>query len=69
MGDIAPRPLLLVQGDADESVPLEHTRELFDRAGEVKSLHILSGAPQGVWGTQWESEVLAHVAEWFTRYL
>jgi dipeptidyl aminopeptidase/acylaminoacyl peptidase len=41
---IAPRPLLLVHGDLDETVPINHARELFDKAGEPKQLIILEGA-------------------------
>jgi dipeptidyl aminopeptidase/acylaminoacyl peptidase len=41
---IAPRPLLLVHGDLDETVPISQARELFDKAGEPKKLIILEGA-------------------------
>jgi fermentation-respiration switch protein FrsA (DUF1100 family) len=41
---ISPRPLLLVHGDADDVVPVNHAHELYDKAGEPKELRIISGA-------------------------
>ncbi len=40
---VSPVPLLLVHGDADETVPVEQARMLFDAAGEPKELCILEG--------------------------
>jgi len=40
---IAPRPLLLVHGNADEVVDVSHAYELYDRAGEPKQLVIIEG--------------------------
>jgi uncharacterized protein len=36
-------PLLLIHGDLDGVVPVTMTRQLFDRAGPPKMLHIISG--------------------------
>jgi len=41
---IAPRPLLLLHGDADELIPLDHAYRLYEKAKEPKELKILSGA-------------------------
>ena len=41
---ISSRPLLLVHGDADELIPLEHARRLYQKAGEPKELKIIPGA-------------------------
>jgi dipeptidyl aminopeptidase/acylaminoacyl peptidase len=41
---ITPRPLLLVHGDNDETVPVEHSRRLFEKALEPKDLVIIPGA-------------------------
>ena len=41
---ISPRPLLLVHGDADELIPLEHAQKLYRKAGEPKELEIIPGA-------------------------
>jgi fermentation-respiration switch protein FrsA (DUF1100 family) len=41
---IAPRPLLLVHGSQDATVPVDHARELYDKAGSPKKLVIIEGA-------------------------
>jgi uncharacterized protein len=41
---ISPRPLLLVHGERDDLVPVEHARRLFEKAGEPKNLVIIPGA-------------------------
>jgi fermentation-respiration switch protein FrsA (DUF1100 family) len=41
---IAPRPLLLVHGDRDETVALSHARRLYEKAGEPKQLAVIGGA-------------------------
>jgi len=41
---ISPRPLLLVHGDADELIPLQHARRLYEKAKEPKELKVIPGA-------------------------
>ena len=41
---ISPRPLLIVHGDADEVVSLEHAHKLYQKAKEPKELRIIPGA-------------------------
>ena len=41
---IAPRPLLLVHGNEDETVDMSHACRLYDRAGEPKQMLIIDGA-------------------------
>jgi len=41
---ISPRPLLLIHGEKDDLVPVEHAHQLFERAGEPKKLVIIPGA-------------------------
>ena len=41
---ISPRPLLLVHGDADEIIPLEHAHKLYQKAKEPKELKIIPAA-------------------------
>jgi dipeptidyl aminopeptidase/acylaminoacyl peptidase len=41
---ISPRSLLLVHGDADELISLEHSYRLYQKAKEPKELKIISGA-------------------------
>jgi len=40
---ISPRPLLLVHGDADELIPIEHAHRLYQKAKEPKELKIIPG--------------------------
>jgi fermentation-respiration switch protein FrsA (DUF1100 family) len=44
VGQIAPRPLLLMHGTADQAVSVWQSEALFDQAGEPKELWILEGA-------------------------
>lgn len=41
---VSPLPLLLIQGDQDEVVPLHHTQQLFEQAGEPKERWVVPGA-------------------------
>ncbi len=41
---ISPHPLLLVHGDADELIPLEHAHRLYHKAKEPKELKVIHGA-------------------------
>ena len=40
---ISPRPVLIVHGANDETVPPDHARELYEAAGEPKELAIIEG--------------------------
>ena len=42
---IAPRPLLVIHGEADTTVRPDHARRLFAAAGEPKQLWLLPGVP------------------------
>lgn len=44
VGELAPRPLLVIHGDADEIVPIELGRGLYDRASEPKEFWSIAGA-------------------------
>lgn len=41
---IAPRPLLLIHGTADQTIPASHTQQLYDAAGGPKELWLAAGA-------------------------
>jgi alpha/beta superfamily hydrolase len=43
VGELAPKPLLLIHGDADTILSHESSQALYDRAGEPKTLKILPG--------------------------
>ncbi len=58
---ISPRPLLLVHGDADEVIPLEQARWLFQKAKEPKELAIIPGAKHKL---RLEEAAMATALDW-----
>jgi dipeptidyl aminopeptidase/acylaminoacyl peptidase len=40
---ISPRPVLIVHGGEDETVPVNHARELYEKAGEPRDIAIIEG--------------------------
>jgi putative redox protein len=58
---ISPRPLLLVHGDADELIPLEHAHKLYQKAKEPKELKIIPGAKHKM---RLEKAAMAFVLDW-----
>jgi dipeptidyl aminopeptidase/acylaminoacyl peptidase len=58
---ISPRPLLLVHGDADELIPLEHAHKLYQKAKEPKELKIIPGARHKV---RLEKAAMDFVLDW-----
>lgn len=63
---ISPRPLLLVHGDADEVVPLEHAHKLYQKAKEPKELFIIPGAKHRL---RLEEKAITAVLHWLkARY-
>jgi fermentation-respiration switch protein FrsA (DUF1100 family) len=47
IGAITPRPILLMHGDADPTIPVSHTLDLFAAANEPKTLVIVPGGGHG----------------------
>lgn len=47
VGELAPRPLLLVHGTADAILPQQSSEALFERAGEPKRLELIAGGDHG----------------------
>jgi len=43
MARLAPRPVLIAHGDADDTVPLEHAYRLYAAAAEPKTLEVIPG--------------------------
>jgi uncharacterized protein len=65
---IAPRPILLMGGSADRSIPPAMTRELFERAIEPKELWIVPGAPHGHYRRA-SPEYPRRLGDFFCRHL
>lgn len=63
-GGVSPAPLLLVHGDADELVPVDEGRLLFDSAREPKELIVLPGAGHRL---RHDPRSLECLLEWLAR--
>jgi uncharacterized protein len=63
------QPLCLVHGDADESVPLEHSRRVHDTVRGEKTLRILAGSPHCPWDTPHEAQFQQIAGDWFRQRL
>ncbi len=61
---IAPRPLLLVHGDRDETVDISHARRLYKKAGEPKQLVIIDGAGHRL---RQEERAMKRVTGWLKK--
>lgn len=63
------QPLCLVQGDADESVPLKHSELIYEKASGSKELVVLKGAPHCPWDTPHERQFQLTALRWFQKWL
>ena len=61
-GELAPKPLLLIHGDADTILSHESSQALYDRAGEPKTLKILPGVGHRL--SEAADQVFDLVADW-----
>ncbi len=62
---IAPRPLLILHGDADQVVPVAHAHRLFQAAAEPKDLVVI---PQGVHRLRIDERAMALAADRLKRW-
>jgi dipeptidyl aminopeptidase/acylaminoacyl peptidase len=62
-------PVLVVHGDADETVPPEHGRRYAAELGERAELRIIPGADHVFSSLEWEREVIEGAVDWFGRRL
>ena len=67
VGDLAPRPLLLVHGTADSILPHESSEQIYERAREPKTLKLLPGADHRF--TNGGDDLLAVVRAWIEERL
>ncbi len=67
VGDLAPRPLLLVHGTADTRLPPQCSEMLFERAGEPKTLKLFPGAGHSL--VEVRDELTALVEDWLANKL
>jgi uncharacterized protein len=64
INSISPHPLLLVHGDNDELVPLEHAHRLYQKAKEPRELVIIPNAPHRL---RLEEAAMTAVLHWLKR--
>lgn len=62
-------PLLIIQGDADDTVPLEHAYKLYEAASEPKKLEIIKGADHIFSQTEHLNKAINHSLTWYKKYL
>ena len=62
-------PVMIVQGDRDESVPLHQSRRLFDAIRAEKRLELLSGADHRFSRPEDFQTMTGLLADWLTTYL
>jgi len=65
VGELAPKPLLLIHGDADTILSHESSQALYDRAGEPKTLKILPGVGHRL--SEAADEVFDLVRDWLLQ--
>lgn len=61
---ISPRPLLLIHGDKDNTIPLEHAHQLYALAREPKELVIIPGADHRL---RLEEKAVDTAINWLSR--
>jgi len=68
IGQISPRPVLLIHGDADRIIPVDHSRYLYIAAKKPKDILVLPGvghiSGHDMARPQYEEKVLAFFDKW-----
>jgi alpha-beta hydrolase superfamily lysophospholipase len=59
--------MLIVHGDADETVPVEHGRRLWKRAADPRRLEILAGADHRILDPAQRERAVAFTVDWFRQ--
>jgi len=65
VGELAPKPLLLIHGSADTILSHESSQALYDRAGEPRTIKILPGVGHGL--KEADDEVFSLVGDWLMQ--
>lgn len=62
-------PILIIHGDSDEIVPLEHSYKLYEAASGPKSIKVIKGADHIFSRAEHLKTVIELSLEWFNKYL
>jgi len=63
------RNLLIIHGDSDETVPLNHAHRLYEVAPEPRQMEIISGADHSITGPKHREKAIALSLGWFKNHL
>lgn len=66
---IAPRPLLVVHGTEDPTVPAWHAEKLYEKAGEPKEKLLVEGADHTFARWHWQAQAIDYTASWFKKHM
>jgi fermentation-respiration switch protein FrsA (DUF1100 family) len=67
IGDVAPRPLFMLNGTGDDRMPVRFARALHDAAGEPKSVHWIDAGHVHIDTTQFHDEVRGLLTDWLVE--
>lgn len=62
-------PILIIHGDADELIPVNHAEDLYDRANGPKTLQIIRGGDHRLTNPQDRKRAIELSLGWFKKYL
>lgn len=62
-------PILIIQGNSDEIVPVNHAKTLFENANDPKKLKIVSEADHVFSDSEKLNKVIEYSLDWFEKYL
>lgn len=61
--------LLIIHGDRDETVPLEHAHRIYEAAPEPKLLEIIAGADHSITGPEHREKAITLSLGWFKKWV
>ena len=61
--------IMLIHGDSDETVPLDHAKRLYQSAKEPRRLEIVKGADHTFSNLELRENAISSSLNWFQRYL
>ena len=67
VGQIAPRPLLLLHSSEDSVTPTEQSIEMFKRAGQPTDLHLVADVDHFMFG-EGNPQIISILEDWLARY-
>jgi fermentation-respiration switch protein FrsA (DUF1100 family) len=61
VADVSPQPLLFVHGGQDETVPVDHARQLYEKAGNPKKFVVIDDAGHRL---RRDERVISAILDW-----